>query len=237
MGCSFPTLRGNKMMNKLIFVQGFEEKQCLKCLCVLTSSCTPTGFSVSMGKEGDSGSNDTKPLLPLFPSLQSSVKEGMWLWFQYWVNSDSLLNSNEGIQLTGLLFKAISTFWMWTLHPNTPESSSYSQVYTIVPSMLLDLHSSEWHCSPSAKDTADGLRKPFPILIAFSGTNEKKSHRRIEVSIIVSLIKSWLWHSVSRVHREGLMNPHSTSVRGVFVIVVVVLVCLFFLSSSLKLRR
>lgn len=55
---AFPILKGNEMMNELILVQGFEEKQSLKCLCVLTSNFTSAEFSLREKNEGDSGRHD-----------------------------------------------------------------------------------------------------------------------------------------------------------------------------------
>jgi hypothetical protein len=76
------------MMNELIFVQEFEEKQCLKCLCVLTSNCTPIEFLVSKKKEGDGGRIDKT-------TLSTSLKTSRTLWargacgWQYLLKSDS----------------------------------------------------------------------------------------------------------------------------------------------------
>lgn len=55
------------MMNELIFVQGFEEKQCLKRLCALTSNFIPTEFPLSEKKEGDSGRHHIKQFYLLLP--------------------------------------------------------------------------------------------------------------------------------------------------------------------------
>lgn len=70
---ALPILRGNEMMNELIFVQGFEEKQCLKCLCVLTSNFIPTEFPLREKKEGDV--NNLSNFLYFSPKLQNSIKE------------------------------------------------------------------------------------------------------------------------------------------------------------------
>lgn len=76
LGSAFPALRGNKMMNELIFVQGFEEKQCLKCLCVLTSNFIPTEFASSEKKESDSGRNYIKHFSLILP--KHSDLHGGW---------------------------------------------------------------------------------------------------------------------------------------------------------------
>lgn len=67
LGSAFPILRGNEMMNELIFVQGFEEKQCLKSLHVLTSNFTTAESFLSEMKEGNSGGNDRKQYSPRLP--------------------------------------------------------------------------------------------------------------------------------------------------------------------------
>lgn len=55
------------MMNELIFAQGFEEQQCLKCLCAMTSNFIPTEFPLSEKKKGESGRNHTKYFYLLLP--------------------------------------------------------------------------------------------------------------------------------------------------------------------------
>lgn len=62
------------MMNQLIFVQGFEEKQCLKCL---TSNFTPTEFTLSEKNEKDNDRNNVKQfsLLPKPVGLHEGGQE------------------------------------------------------------------------------------------------------------------------------------------------------------------
>lgn len=76
LGSAFPILRGNEMMNELIFVQGFEERQCLKCLCVLTSNFTSAESPLRGENEGDSGRNDTKHFCLLLPKPAGLRAEG-----------------------------------------------------------------------------------------------------------------------------------------------------------------
>lgn len=118
LGSAFPTLRGDEMMNELIFVQGFEEKQCLKCWCVLTSNFTSAEFSVRKLKETVS-KNTIKHFFPLLPQTASLHGGGQRACGWRCVSRAILAGPMRRVQPTGLSSVATRTFWVSVLWHNT----------------------------------------------------------------------------------------------------------------------